>query len=358
MQSTTKRPVNALTLKLQAVGTHKLSYGAPPNRTAEAIGGLRWEVAMPAAPLAWPRSPDKGDQLERSLAGSLKGSGTFTEKGTAQLAPPNPPSDPFTCTGAVQFTQVNVPVLRRVGTQLARGVGFTVTVPSFSGVSVTSPYSCSPSQASPLYVGNNMDGPASGTLVISQATLEKSVSRLPISGGASSISCGGSFSPPCSQSLAWGGTLTLEKTCRNGAASSTGGILRDPGISCSSPCKGAGCDPPVLGVPVPKQIIKVKNGDTVKVKVECYGGRACSGRSKIIEFAPGRGTAAARRRPTLAAAKFKVKAGRRKTLRIKLTRAGRRRLKKGKTTFVSIKFSLSGKKVGERRTTLPTRVRR
>lgn len=356
MQSATKRPVNALTLKLQAVGTHKLSYGAPPNRTAEATGGLRWEVALPAAPLAWPTSPEKGDQLERSLAGALKASGTFTEKGTAPLTPPNPPSDPFTCTGNVQFSQ-SVPVLRRVGTALAKGVGFTVTVPSFSSFGVGPRYLCTPSNASPLYFGNNMDGPASGRFTISQATLAQSVAKLPVSGGVSSISCGGSASPPCTQSLAWTGTVTLEKTCRNGAAGSIRGILRDPGISCSSPCKGAGCDPPVLGVPVPKQIIKVKSGNTVKVKVECYGGRACSGRSKIIEFAPGRGTTAARR-PTLGSGTFKVKAGRRKTLRLKLTKAGRRRLKKGKTTFVSIKFSLSGKKVGERRTTLPTRVRR
>ena len=348
------KPANVFTLKLEARGLHSIKYGPGGDaRTGAGTGTIGWSVTD-SAPYAFPLEAAKGTAFSRVASASLKLSGTFTEQGTANFDGV-PPPDSFSCRGGLIASS-------STATNVSRTVGdddlYRLFIPSFSAVSPGVGFSCSRPEAFPSYFANNMDEASQAELSLGQATLRESVVRVPVGKTRQGLPCasGSSALQPCRQGIFWNGTVTLEKACRNGSATYQG-VAGDPGFSCVSPCKGAGCDKPVLGI-TPKEIINIRGGNNVKVEVRCLGGAACRGRSKVYEVKARGSSAARRRRPVLAQGSFRLRAGTRKTIKLRMTRAGRRRFTRRRTRRVRIDFRLSGRSVGERSTSLRTKVRR
>ena len=345
-------PANSFDVTLTVDATLITQYNQNPQPQGKRTALMSWKVQD--RQVAWPNQPRAGALLQRPLA-AITATGTFTESGTAYLTPPNPPADPYSCSGSLTPVTTSKGITR---SRRAADSGFNVEIPAITSISFLAPR-CSPDTFAPAAPGGgDLEFPATSRFAASQAQLATSGFTIPVSGGASGIPCGPGVASggSCTQTLTLSGKAAFEKVCRNGSARLTSASGTGEGSSCASPCRASGCDRPVLGVE-PK-LIELGPRGTGKVKVDCYGRATCGGKGKLYEIRAG-GSAKRRKRPrAVAGGSFKVKAGRTGSARLKLNKLGRRLLRKGKRRRFVLDLRLSGKRVGERTTKVTVPVRR
>ena len=132
----------------------------------------------------------------------------------------------------------------------------------------------------------------------------------------------------CDQDLRWTGAVTLVKRCRNLAGMALAG--GSGAFSCASPCRERSCSLEQARVPEPPGALRPRRR-TISAPAACYGDSACTGIAELRAGGTRLGRSRFRLRPTMFG-----------TVRVRLSDAGARSLRRAGRLSATLTLRLTG----------------
>jgi hypothetical protein len=302
-----------------------------------------WKVVYPELPVAiegnMPFRPNP--DYTRSAASA----GTINWSGTTEYNFESPGPDPFTCSADLQG-----PLLVQHNTahaDLVQGQGSDIKfeLTTWNQMAPNGFYTCSPVASTgfaawAVDLGNHTKVFAS--IPREELFEENSITRTVTNGSSNQ-------QPNCtfgcnSPAMSWSGTLELEKNCRNFAGTATtfsGGGGTVTNSFCQSDCNVVDCPQADLEL-IPLAAPAKEEGGEVEFAVSCYGEETCTGKQLLTASGNAR-----RAGSKLGAGNFTVEPASHTETQIKLSRAGKRDLKRDGKIKATLKSTLEGDEVAD-----------